>query len=191
MALNTQIYPNYLRPTSFFEDLARPCPISQYKPMDPFHFFENNLMREILLDLNDSDDHESSYTTSAVARPRLPYAKFSAGSLDEAARFLATRPNSHDVSDNDEQTSQTPQVSAPVVDVRARRPPGNLTVVVNRPIASFTGQQRAANRRKLNLKRQMDRVFDARYDVQNENCLLSCRLRSLNSSNLVEFILGN
>jgi len=186
MALNAQILCNYLRPTTFFEDLALPGTSGLYKPMDPFHFFENNLMREILLDSNDSDDHETSYATSAVARPRLPYAKFSASSPEDATRFLATRPNSHDASDNDEQTSQVP---APVVDVRVRRPPGHLTVVVNRPVSNFTGQQRPVNRRKLTLKRHMDRVFDAQYDERNENCLLSCRIRSLNSSNLVEFIL--
>jgi len=186
MAINAQLYANYLRPTSFFEDMGVPESRSLYRSMDPFHFFENNLMREILLDSNDSDEQESSYAKSAVSRPRLPYAKFAAVSQEEAARYLATRPNSHDVSDNDEQTSQAP---APVVDVRVRRPPGNLTVVVNRPATQFTGPRRVQNRRKLGLKRHMDRVFGAQYDEQNENCLLSCRIRSLGSSNMVEFIL--
>jgi hypothetical protein len=193
MTLNAQMYPNYLRPTTFFEDLARPDTSGQYRSMDPFHFFENKLMREILLDSNESDDQETLFTSSGVSRPRLPYAKFSASSAKDLTRFLATRPNSHDVSDNDEQTSQAPAPPpvAVVVDMRARRPPGNLTVIVNRPVASFTGQQRAApqQRRKLTMKRHMDRVFCAQYDERNENCVLSNRLRSMTSSNMVEFIM--
>jgi len=187
MALNAQLLTNYLRPTSFFEDLALPDTSGRYRSMDPYHFFENNLMREILGDSNDSDEQELTFARSAVARPRLPYAKFAAASHDEATRFTATRPNSHDVSDNDE---QTPQVPAPVVELKPRRPPGNLTVVVNRPVANYTtSHQRTHNRRKVTLKRHMDRVFETLYNEQNEHCMLSCRIRSLNSSNLVEFIL--
>jgi hypothetical protein len=193
MALNVQLYTNYLRQPTFFEDLALPETSGLYRSMDPFKFFENNLMREILLDSNDSDDLEARFAKSAVSRPRLPYAKFSASSPEEAALFTATRPNSHDVSDNDEQTSQGPAPVAPVVDVRARRPPGNLTVVVNRPTAIATGrqqqQQRVPNRRKLTMKRHMDRVFGAQYDEQNPNCMISLRVRNLNSSNIAEFIL--
>jgi len=193
MALNVQILSNYLRPISFYEDLTRPESSNQYRSIDPNRFFENNLMREILLDSNDSEDQAPSlFATSAVSRPRLPYAKFSASSLQEAAQFFPTRPNSQDVSDNEEQTSQVPAPVAPVVDTRVRRPPGNLTVVVNRPVANFTGQPRSARpvrRQKLTMKRHMDRVFNALYDERNENCVLSCRVRSLNSANLVEFIL--
>jgi hypothetical protein len=196
MTLNAQLFNNYLRQPTFFEDLALPETSSLYRSMDPFKFFENNLMREILLDSNDSDDHEVLFAKSAVSRSRrLPYAKFSASSPEEAALFSATRPNSHDVSDNDEQTSQGPAPVAPVVDMRARRPPGNLSVV-NRPKPVTTNmaaayQQRVPNRRKLTMKRHMDRVFGAQYDEQNPNCMISLRVRNLNSSNIAEFILDH
>lgn len=160
----------------FTEDLqpkASSYPKTQYNSMDPFHFFENNLMKEILANNSTSENESNEEEFSTPKQPAC--SRFTRGqedfifsSEDEVKPYAKTQSNS---------------------DSHIKRVSNGGHVMTGASNEKFK-EKNQSSRRKLFLRNFMDQLFETPFNEKDEkqDTSIAKMLKIFRSENIHELI---